>query len=448
MGFFIDKLSYFAILKPDFNINIFMKVDKKDLGKSQIELSIEVPLEEFDEHLKKAATRLGQKSTIPGFRPGKAPYEKIKAKVGEMNIYQEALSDIINHSFFQAVTQEKLITIGEPDIKIEKLAPGNPVIYTATVMLLPKVVLGNWQEKEIKATEVKISPEDVNKTIDELKRMRAKEVLIDRKAATGDKVVMDFEVSINKVVLEGGVSYKHPLVLGEGRMVPGFEEKLVGAKAGDELEFDLTFPENYYQASLAKKEAHFKIKVLEVFERTLPELNDELAKEFGFENLVALEKQISDNILKDKQNREQQKIEAEVMENLVTTATIDEIPEKLIHNEVHKMISELRYDLENQGLEMPKYLESIKKTEDDLHHDFEKPAIQRIRATLALKTLAENEKISVTEEDIDAEIKTQAAQPKAENSKIDFKDPRYRQYLSNVLLNQKVLKFMTDKVVK
>jgi len=280
VGFFIDKLSYFAILKPDFNINIFMKVDKKDLGKSQVELSIEVPLEEFDEHLKKAATRLGQKSTIPGFRPGKAPYEKIKAKVGEMNIYQEALSDIINHSFFQAVTQEKLITIGEPDIKIEKLAPGNPVVYIATVMLLPKVTLGNWQEKEIKTTEVKISQEDTNKTMDELKRMRAKEVLVDRVAQMGDKVVMDFEVSMNKVVLEGGVSYKHPLVLGEGRMVPGFEEKLVGAKAGDELEFDLTFPENYYQASLAKKEAHFKIKVLEVFERTLPELNDELAKEF------------------------------------------------------------------------------------------------------------------------------------------------------------------------
>ncbi len=425
-----------------------MKVDKKDLGKSQVELTIEVPLEEFDEHLKKAAIRLGQKSTIPGFRPGKAPYDMIKTKVGEMSIYQEATEDIINHSFFQAITQENLITIGQPDIKIEKLAPGNPIVYIATVMLLPKVVLGNWQEKTVKATEIKVSQEDIDKTLKELKRMRAKEVLVDRKAAMADKIVMDFEVSMNKVVLEGGVSYKHPLVLGEGRMVPGFEEKLVGTKAGDELEFDLTFPENYYQKSLAKKEAHFKIKVLEVFERTLPELNDELAKDFGFENKAALEKQISDNILKDKQNKEQQKIEAEVMENLVKTATIDEIPEKLIHNEVHKMIGELRYDLESQGLEMPKYLESIKKTEDDLHHDFAKPAIQRIQATLALKTLAADEKITVIEEDIDAEIKIQEAQANPENSKIDFKDPRYRQYLSNVLLNQKVLKFMTDKVVK
>jgi trigger factor len=425
-----------------------MQVTKKDLGKNQIELTVEVPLEEFDEHLKKAALKLSQRSSIAGFRPGKAPYDVIKTKVGEMSIYQEALEDIINHSFFQAITKEKLETIGKPDIKIEKLAPGNPIVYIATVILLPKVTLGNWQEKNIKATEVVVPEEELEKTMGELKKMRAKEALVDRAAQNGDKIIMDFEVSINKAVLEGGTSYKHPLILGEGRMVPGFEEKLIGSKAGDELEFDLMFPDNYHQTNLANKEAHFKIKVLEVFERSLPELTDELAKEFGFDDLAALKKQISDNILSDKENKAKQKTEKEVLDILVSTSTIEEIPEKLIHNEIHKMISELRHDVENQGLEMTKYLESIKKTEDDLHHDFREQAIKRIQATLALKTLAETENIEVNEEEIETEIKNQEIQAQAAGSKIDFKDPHYHSYLHNVLLNQKVIKFITDKIVK
>lgn len=423
-----------------------MKIEKKDLGKNQIELSIEVPLEEFDEHLKKAAFRLSQKSSIPGFRPGKAPYDLIKTKVGEMNIYQEALEDIINHSFFQAVTQENLITIGQPDIKIEKLAPGNPIVYKATVMLLPKVILGNWQEKTLKLEDVKVEDKDLEKTISELQKMRSKESLVDRPAKIGDKVVVDFEVSINKAVIEGGVSHKYPLVLGDGQMIPGFEEKIIASTAGQDLEFDLKFPKNYPQENLADKEAHFKIKVLEIFERSLPELNDELAKEFGFADLVALKKQISDNILSDKKNKAQQKLKKEAIEILIQTATIEEIPEQLIHNEVHKMIHELRYDVESQGLEMDKYLASIKKTEHDLHHDFEASAKERIKATLVLKTLAETEKITVSAEEITAEIQKQQGQQM--NNKLDLNDERYRQYFSNVLLNQKVLKFVTDKIVK
>ena len=425
-----------------------MKIEKKDLGQSQVELTIEVPLEEIDEHLKKAATRLGKKSSIPGFRPGFAPYDMIKAKIGEMSIYQEATEDIINHSFFQAITQENLITIGQPDIKIEKLAPGNPIVYIATVMLLPKVTLGNWQEKTIKATEVVIPQEEIDKTIGELTKMRAKEILVDRGAKNGDKILMDFEVSMNKAVLEGGVSYKHPLVLGDGHMVPGFEEKLVNKKAGEEVEFDLTFPEKYHQANLANKEAHFKIKVLEVFERIIPELNDELAKEFGFENLEALKKQITENISADRKNKAKQKTEREAMDILVETSTIDELPEKLIHHEIHKMINELRFDIESQGLEMNKYLESIKKTEDDLHQDFKEQAIKRVKATLALQTLAAAEKIEVTEDELEKEILMQQTQADQANANIDFKEEKYRSYLNNVLLNQKVLKFITEKIVK
>ena len=199
-----------------------MKIEKKDLGKNQVELTIEVPVEELKNHLEKAAQKLSKKSKIPGFRPGKAPYDLVKARVGEMAIYQEALELIVNATLYQVVMQEKLITVGQPEIKIEKLAPGNPIIYKAIVSLLPEISLGNWQTKKIDKKIVKAEEEEINQTLKQLQEMRAQETLADRVANQGDKMEVDFEVSINKVVIEGGTSKKYPIILGENRMIPGF----------------------------------------------------------------------------------------------------------------------------------------------------------------------------------------------------------------------------------
>ncbi len=426
-----------------------MKIDKKELSKNQVEFTIEVTLEEIKPHLEKTASRLAQKSSIPGFRPGKAPYELVKARVGEMTIWQEALESIISQTFYQAVKENKLTTVGQPDIKVEKLAPGNPIVYTATIALLPEITLGEWEKAEVKKNEIKVEEKDLEKTYKQLQAMQAQEIKVERVANLGDKLEIDFEVSINKVVIEGGKSYKHPIILGESQMIPGFEEKLIGSKANDELEFDLKFPEKYFQNNLAGKEAHFKVKIISVFERKLPELNDEFAKNIGFENLEALKKQLSENISQDKESKEKQRLEKEAIDAVVKATNIEDIPHTLIHGELHRMIHELENNIKQQGLDFAGYLKSINKTTADLEKDFEPQAIERIKASLAFRKIAETANIKVEEKDIDAEILRQEKMHQGNAQALkDIQTPNYRQYLFNFLTNQKIVEFIMTKVVK
>jgi trigger factor len=426
-----------------------MKVDKKDLEKKQIELKIEVSLEEIKPHLDKAATKLAKKSNIPGFRPGKAPYDLVKAKVGEMTIWQEAMNDIINESFYKAITDEKLETIGQPDIKVEKMAPGNPVVYTAVVSLLPDVTLGEWDKTEVKKKEVKADDEDLKKTLEQLTNMRVEEKIVERVANNGDKVEVDFEVSIDKVVIEGGKSTKHPLVLGQGQMIPGFEEKIVGAKAGDDLKFDLKFPDKYMQENLAGKLANFKVRVVAIYERIVPEINDDFAKGIGFETKEALDKQLKENIVKEKEQKEQQRVEKEAIDAVVNAAKIEDLPETLIKSEVKKMIHELQHSIQQQGMDLAGYLKSIKKSPEDLDKDFRPQAIERLKAALVLRKLVEEEKIVIDEKDIDEEIKKQEMTHQGNEQALkDIKTPNYRQYLGNALTNRKVIEFISKKIVK
>lgn len=439
-------LDILSLLKIDKNL---MKVDKKDLEKKQIELKIEVSLEEIKPHLDKAATKLAKKSNIPGFRPGKAPYDLVKAKVGEMTIWQEAMNDIINESFYKAITDEKLETIGQPDIKVEKMAPGNPVVYTAVVSLLPDVTLGEWDKTEVKKKEVKADDEDLKKTLEQLTNMRVEEKIVERVANNGDKVEVDFEVSIDKVVIEGGKSTKHPLVLGQGQMIPGFEEKIVGAKAGDDLKFDLKFPDKYMQENLAGKLANFKVRVVAIYERIVPEINDDFAKGIGFETKEALDKQLKENIVKEKEQKEQQRVEKEAIDAVVNAAKIEDLPETLIKSEVKKMIHELQHSIQQQGMDLAGYLKSIKKSPEDLDKDFRPQAIERLKAALVLRKLVEEEKIVIDEKDIDEEIKKQEMTHQGNEQALkDIKTPNYRQYLGNALTNRKVIEFISKKIVK
>lgn len=347
-----------------------MNITKKDLEKNQVELSIEVSLEEMKPHLEKAAEKMSKKTKLPGFRPGKAPYELVKNKFGEMAIYQEALDMIISDSFYKAITREKIASVGQPEIKVEKIAPGNPLSYTATVALLPKVTLGEWQTLSIKKKSIKASQEDMAKTLEQLQNMQVKESSVERAAKKGDKVEVNFEVLIEKVVIEGGKNPKYPMVIGEGRMIPGFEDKIIGMKKDDKQEFELSFPKEYFQKNLAGKRATFKVKLLSVAERELPKLDDEFAKLMGMKTIDELKTQLSNNIKQDKESKEKQRVEGEAIQAIVKQAKIEDVPEKLIDSEVHKMSHELEHSISQQGMDMAGYLKSIKKTQEDLKKRF------------------------------------------------------------------------------
>ncbi|MCD4760450.1 trigger factor [bacterium] len=426
-----------------------MKITKKDLEKNQVELNIEVSLEEIKPHLEKAAQNISIKNKLPGFRPGKAPYEMIKSKFGDMGILQEALDFIISDSFYKAITREKLETVGQPDIKIEKVAPDNPIIYKATVSLLPKVTLGEWRKLSVNKKNAQATKEDVDKTLEQLINMNVKETIVDKKAGKGDKVEVDFEVFINKVIVEGGKNPKYPLIIGQSQMIPGFENYLIGLKAGDKKEFELKFPDKYFQNNLAGKKADFKIKVLNVYNRELSKIDDAFAKTMGFESLVKLNEQLKQNISQDKEAKEKQRVEGEAIMEVTKVSTIEDIPDTLIKNEVGKMAQELEHNIISQGMDMAGYLKSINKTQEDLQKEFEPQALQRIKAALVLRQLAQEEKIKVDDKDVVQELKKQEETHKDNKEALkNIQHPAYRQQLKNMMLNQRVIGLITETIIK
>ncbi|MBU1202565.1 trigger factor [Patescibacteria group bacterium] len=426
-----------------------MQITKKDLEKNQVELTIEVSVEEIKPHLEKAAQKISAQHKLPGFRPGKAPLEMVKNKFGEMMLLQEALDFVISDSYFKAITREKLEAVGQPQINVEKMAPNNPIVYKAIVSLLPKVTLGEWQKEEVKRQEAKATQEDIDKTLEQLATMNVKETVADRISKKGDKVEVDFEVLIDKVVIEGGKNHKYPVVLGENKMIPGFEDHLVGLKAKDKKEFELKFPDKYFEKNLAGKLATFKVEVVAVYEREMPKLDDTFAKTIGFESLTKLKEQLEQNITQDKELKERQRLEGELISALVKSATIGDVPENLIENEIHKMSHELEHNIRSQGMDMAGYLKSINKTQEDLKKDFKPQALERIKAALVLRQLSIEEKLKVEEKEIDQEIAKQKETYKGnQEATKNIEATNYRQYLANMMTNQKVIDFITDKIVK
>jgi trigger factor len=426
-----------------------MQISKIPLEKGQVELTISVETGELEKYLRSAANRLTKKNKVPGFRPGKMPFEMVKNQFGEMALYQEAADEIITQTYYQAITQEKIEAIGQPKINIEKLAPQNPVVYKAIVNILPTIILGDWQKLKIKKKKIEVTAEDIEKTLAQLQELNVKEVLVDRAIEKGDKAEIDFVATIDKVAIEGGTSYKYPVVIGANRMIPGFEEKLLNLKKDQEIDFSLQFPEKYFQKNLIGKSADFHVKIISVFERQKPELNDELAKNLGFDSLAKLNEQLKTNIGREKENKEQQRVESEAIQEIIKTSTVTEIPEMLIDEEIHKMIHELEHSVNEQGLDLAGYLKSINKTHEDLHTDFKKQATERIKAALILRQIALDNKIEVPETEIKAEIEKQAKMYQSDPESLKQINSHHNwQHLANVLTNQKVIKFITDTIIK
>ncbi len=426
-----------------------MKVSKKDLLKNSWELTIELAPEEVHPFLEKAALRLAQKAKIPGFRPGKAPYALVQKQLGEMAIYEEALDSILTHGFYRAVQEEKLLTVGQPEIKLEKFAPGNPIVFSATIALLPELKLGDWKKLAINKKLVAVKNEDLEKTLAQLQEMQVKETISGQPAQTGDKVEIDFEVYLNKAIVEGGKNSRYPVIIGQNNMIPGFEEKLIGHKAGEELEFSLKFPDKYFQNNLAGRMADFKVKITGIYSRQLPELNDAFAKNIGLENMAKLREQLQKNIQADLEQKETQRAENEALQAVVAQTTFEEMPDKLLENEIHKMIHELEHSLKQRGLDLNTYLQSIKKTPADLRRDFGPQAKERVKAALVLRALAQTENISSTPAEIEGEIKKQTEFHK-DNSEAwkNIQHPDYKNHLANMITNQKVIKLISDTIIK
>lgn len=425
-----------------------MKVSQESLEKSQIKLTVELSADEFLPYLEKASRKIAEQVEVAGFRKGQAPMDMVIKKVGEMTVHQEAAQLAVEKTLEQAIEQEKLQTVGQPAIAIEKLAPGNPFVYTATVPLMPEVKLGDVKKLKVKPEEVKVAAEEIDKVITNVRRMRAKEQLVDRVAKMGDKVEVDFDVFLDSIPVDGGSGNKYPLVLGEKTMIPGFEEQVVGLKAGEVKEFKLAFPADYHQKMLAGKETEFKIKVLAVYEVVLPEMDDEFAKTLGeFKTFADMRAAVEKNLQEEKDQQADGKFEREVLEALIGVSKFGDLPEVMITQETKVMISELEQNVQRQGLDFNEYLMHLKKNRGQLMLDLTPDAAKRIKSALLIRELAKQQKIEPTAEEITVELDQLRHNYEGNEAVLrQLNSAAYREYLGNVVRNRKTIHWLKEQV--
>ncbi len=421
----------------------------KNLPKSELEIMVTIPKEELEPFMQRAAERLSQETKIEGFRPGKAPLNIIKQRVGEMKLLEEAAALAVEKSYIDIATKEKIEPLSSPKIEFIKLAPDNDFVFKATVALIPKVKVGDYKSIKIKENEMKITDDQINKVIDEIRESRAKEVLETKAAEKGDKVEIDFDVFRDNVPIEGGTQKKYPLIIGSGHFIPGFEENLIGLKANEEKEFELNFPNEYHNKSLAGKPAKFKVKVLAVYKREIPEINDEFARSLGQESIDKLKEQIQQNLEHEEHHKEDERVERELLERLIEKSEFGEIPDLLIDAETKKMIQELESNIAMQGLKFDDYLKHLNKTAEQLKLDFVPQAIKRVKGALLMRQIYFDDKLEIQEAEIDQEIEklSQYYQNNPEVVK-NFKTPEYRDYVRNMIGNQKVMEILKTTCIE
>ncbi len=427
-----------------------MNADVKKLPKGKVEMTIELSSEELAPFLKKASARLSEKNKIAGFRPGLAPYDIVEKQLGMMAIYEEAVEDILNHSYFKAIKENKLAPIEQPKVEILKFAPQNPFIYKAEFSVFPKVTVGDYQKIKIQKKEIKVSPKQLEETLKEIQRMRAKETIANREIKKGDKVLFSLNMLINKVPLEGGQSQNTQIIIGDKFFVPGLGENLIGLKKGEEKEFSLKFPDNHFDKKLAGRLVDFKIKINEVYQIEYPEINNEFIKTLGkFTDVENFKTELQKNLLEEEKVKDDQRMEIKILDNLRDKSEFEEIPERLIEMEVEKMFSELESHVKQQGMKMGDYLDHIKKTTEILKEEFKQKADQRVKTILLINQVAKDNKISVGGEEIE-KLKQESLQLYSYNPEMakNIQREEYKDYLYSVLRNRKTISLLKEKILK
>lgn len=432
-----------------------MQVSKKSLPKGEVELLIELSLDELKPFIASAAKEISQTKKIAGFRPGHAPLDIVIKEAGEMFVYQTAASQAIEATVYSAIDEQGMEVIDQPKIEVQKLAPGNPFIYKATAALVPEIKICELDKLKIKsAAEIAVEDKEIEKVIADLQKMRAKETLENKAAEKGDKIELAFDVFVDNVPIEGGQAKKHSMILGEGQMIPGFEDNLVGLKKDEEKEFELIFPKKYHNKNLENKKAVFKVKMIAVYKVELPKMDDEFGKSLGLKDLTGLKKTIGNNLRQEKELKEKQRIDLEIMEQMLEKSTFGEIPDVLIDQETHKMTHELEDNIAQQGMKFEDYLTHLKKTEGDLRLDFVPDAIKRVKTGLIIRALAKRENIQANDQEIGAERERTLASYKlhpAYGSDLDKLEKNLRSenathYFANVIANRKTMEFLKTKV--
>jgi len=423
----------------------------KKLKNSQVEFKLNVAWEKWEKYLDKAAEEISQEIKIDGFRPGKAPRKMVAEKVGIGMLLNNAAEKAVKKSYVDFVVENKLDVIGTPEIKIDKLEEGKDLEFSARVAVVPEVKIKDEYKKEIKKINEEykdkkneIKDEELNLELERLANSRVKLVTVRREAQKNDSVEIDFQVLVGNVPIENGTSKNHPMVIGKGVFIPGFEENLIGMKEGEEKEFELSFPVDYHKKDLAGKPATFKVKVNLVQERQTPEINDEFAKSLGkFETLEALKKNIREGMEHENEHKMKEEKRGKYIEKIIENMEA-EIPQVMVDAETKQMLHEFEYQVQSMGIpSLDDYLSKIKKDKKDLEKDWIPQSEKRVKSALALKEIAKMEEVKIDSKEIEEEMnKTMAYYKNVKDMEKNIDMERLYNYTKGVMENDKVFEML------
>ena len=429
-----------------------MKIAKEKLDNYKVELTIELEADRLAKAKKTAAKNLANRVNIPGFRKGKAPMEVIERHVGKDTLMDETAEILIQEGANQALKDEKLTPADEIDYNIVTNEDGKDFVFKMNFTPYPEVKLGEYKNLNIEKHVEEVTDADVDKQLEILRDHHAvmTDAAPDDAAANGDFITLDFDGYINGEKFEGGEGRSHPLTLGSGTFIPGFEDQLVGAKANQEVDVNVTFPDDYHDEKFAGKDATFKCKVLSIKHRQLPELNDEFAaKASAFKTLEELRENVRKN-MKDAAEREAvEHQQEELIDKAAENITVD-IPPVMIENQITQMIREQELQLQARGMTMEQYFQITGHDMAEMRESMREAAERNVRISLLLEAVADAEKITVDEQDYRYEVAVLAATyniPPKEIQKIVRKENQGARLVSKAL-SRKVIGFLVQNNIK
>jgi trigger factor len=424
-----------------------MQTTNTPLPNSRLQLEFELPPERLTKAIDQAVSRLSHHTRVPGFRPGKAPRVMVERLLGATAVLDEALEQLVEDAFRQAVVEQDLAVLTSPEVEVTQGEEGKPVIFKATVQVRPEVKLGDYEHFGFAPEVQPVDETMVEKVVDELRDSQAGlEPVTDRGARMGDYAIISFVGSRDGVQFPGGSSDRMPMILGEARLIPGFEENLVGQTKDEKREFDIVFPDDYQEESLRAQTAHFSVTVLDLRAKALPEANDEFARSVGkFENMAELTTELRKRLEANALDHARHDFADKIIEYATANASV-ELPDLLVDQEVEVMHDEIKSALARQGLGEEAYLKATGKTEADIERESRPEAEKRVKTLLVLSEIAKARGVEVPESEIEAEV-VRARSRYANNPNLIryFESERGRGYIRSTIRRSKTVEQLIDE---
>ncbi|QNU67658.1 trigger factor [Ruminiclostridium herbifermentans] len=423
-----------------------MNVKMEDIEKNVVQLEIEVDAAKFEEGMQKSFAKNASKFNVPGFRKGKAPRHIVERYYGEQVLYDDAINIVCSEAYDQAVDEKNIHPVDRPEIDIIQIGNKQNLIFTAKVTVKPEVELGAYMGIEVKKAEAVVTDEDVEKELQKVVEKNSRLISVsDRPVQNGDTAIIDFEGFIDGVPFEGGKGTDYNLVIGSGTFIPGFEDQLIGKNVGEEVDVNVSFPEDYGKEELSGKPALFKVTIKEIKFKELPTVDDEFVKDISeFDTLDEYKADLRNKLEENAKHKAEHEDENNVIKQITDNATVD-IPEVMVQNQIDAMVKDFDMRLRYQGLELRKYLEIMGMDYEGFRGQFAQRAENEVKVQLVVEKICQVEDVKATDEDADAEIQkmAEAYKQSAEDLKKTLR-PEDMDYIKKDIAFRKTIKLLVD----